>query len=454
MTVTTSIPRTNLHNHTCFSTGFYRPRDIITTAIEGKMDSIGISDDFFITPISKEYRHKKDFDRLFLEDLSYQIQHLQELRIEFPTIPIFMGGVVDLNLNENTLPFITPLSNRFHYLLFRNVDQSNIAHLLEYRKKFYCPIGLCQNNLKANFPKFNIERLIQLLGQNKVFIELDTRLPYFLENNKFFNRVRGSQVRLTMGTDTHQDLKDVCQIEVAVEFIERMGLENNLLSLQASASPAPAPSSPRTSHYPRNTDYRRHSHYHSKSNDNYNKSNDNYNKSNDNYNKSNDNYNKSNDNYNKSNDNYNKSNDNYNKSNDNYNKSNDNYNKSNDNYPRNRHHSSYSNKNYRNQKYYSNRQTSPESSSRESGGNVPSYTPREPSSRELSPRDGERESSHSSHSSQESPHYRKNRYHSNPQRSSGQDYRGKAFPSEPPKNPSEPLIEKNKNETNEQGSHS
>lgn len=226
-----AVSRVNLLNRTCFSTGFYRIRDLAVAASNGGLEILGISDDFFITPLSKECRNKKDFERLFLKDIYQQNQYIQKVRPDFPALEICFGGVVDMSFNYLQLPNIAPISGQFQYLLFKNVDQNNINAFMEYRRKFQCPIGFCQNNLKMSFPKFSIDRLVQLFAQHKIFIELDTRVPHFLENGKFFSRLRNTAARITIGTDTHQDLNEVCQIQVAVDYIERFGLENNLLQI-------------------------------------------------------------------------------------------------------------------------------------------------------------------------------------------------------------------------------
>ncbi|MEK7487132.1 MAG: hypothetical protein AABZ60_22615 [Planctomycetota bacterium] len=249
-----AISGVNLLNRTCFSTGFYRVRDLAVAANQGNIKILGISDDFFVTPISKECRSKKDFDRLFIRDIYHQHRLIQELRPEFSTMEIYFGAIVDLPFNMGNLPYMAQFTSQFNYLLFKNVHQDNIEYFFEHRKRFQCPIGLCQNNLKESFPKFNIERLIQVFNQNKIFIELDTRLPYFLENNKFFARVRGTPIRVTIGTDTDQDLSEVSQIHLAAEYIERFGLENNLLMLNLGhRGPFTGPRPP----YQRNSDYRR-----------------------------------------------------------------------------------------------------------------------------------------------------------------------------------------------------
>ena len=55
--------------------------------------------------------------------------------------------------------------------------------------------------------------------------------PAYRCNTGFYGLVRGRSIGLTIGTDTHDELSDVANIGDAVDFIEEMGLWENMIEL-------------------------------------------------------------------------------------------------------------------------------------------------------------------------------------------------------------------------------
>jgi len=81
------------------------------------------------------------------------------------------------------------------------------------------------------------EELIGVLESNKIFIELCPNLRHSKLNKQFYHfaegffaNLQGSDVLISIGTDTHTNLKNVGDIADALDFIARFGLEDNLIT--------------------------------------------------------------------------------------------------------------------------------------------------------------------------------------------------------------------------------
>ena len=86
--------------------------------------------------------------------------------------------------------------------------------------------------------------MISQLESNEIFIELCSTLrnarniqpnpfstavqsiQYYHFAIPFFSAIRGRDIKVTIGTDTHHSLDNVCDIEDALKFIQRYCPEN------------------------------------------------------------------------------------------------------------------------------------------------------------------------------------------------------------------------------------
>jgi hypothetical protein len=141
----------------------------------------------------------------------------------------------------------------FEYVNERSWDGLDIRELLKIRPRFPMPVGLAHSDIDRHF-KGNVgpEELARALAGEAVFVELcpsprnarpllsgndvgglEGVLPYYRVesrfNRAFFEEARERGVLFSIGTDAHGTGDDVADIDDAVDFIKKKGLEENLV---------------------------------------------------------------------------------------------------------------------------------------------------------------------------------------------------------------------------------
>jgi histidinol phosphatase-like PHP family hydrolase len=223
----------NLHNHTTYSNGLFTADKIIEYAINSGLEYIGICDTF---------GNKNIYDSKTLE--SY-INDIKRYALLYPKIKILVGLEIDTSSEELLQAFDSLESNvlnRLDYMLFENVqdDDKNgmpFFQLINMRRKMSIPIGLAHNDISRNFVDVNQDNLISVLESDRIFIELNESVkfvkfskPYYIFADTFFRKIRNRDVLISIGTDTYDFLEDVGRVKEAYNFVERMGLQKNLIT--------------------------------------------------------------------------------------------------------------------------------------------------------------------------------------------------------------------------------
>jgi len=225
----------NLHNHTTYSNGLFSPDMIIDYAVKSGLEYVGFCDTF---------GSKKISDASTLETYINDIKKYALLNPN-PKIKVLVGLEIDTSSEEtmqlyHDLPI--HLVNRLDYLLFENVqdDEKNgmpFFQLINERKRVSVPIGLAHNDISRNFTDVNQDNLISVLESDRIFIELNDSpkymklsKPYYFFADTFFRKIRIRDVMLSIGTDTYDVLDEVGAVKEAYNFVERMGLQRNLIT--------------------------------------------------------------------------------------------------------------------------------------------------------------------------------------------------------------------------------
>ena len=228
------IEMMNLHNHTTFSDGRYSPREIIEAGIEFGLTHVAITDHYMTTKV----------DSIPFDGLSGYIQEIKSLADEFQDEIIVLCGVeFDACKKRTDLSKIQFEDlNNLDLVLFEYVQNDiwngiPLWELLRIRENIKCPVGLAHNDIGKNFSHSKYDELIAVLEANKIFIELCPSLrnsklntPYYHFAEGLFASLRSSEVLISIGTDTHSNIKSVGNIGDAMDFIERYGLEDNLIT--------------------------------------------------------------------------------------------------------------------------------------------------------------------------------------------------------------------------------
>lgn len=224
----------NLHNHTTFSDGKYPPRTIIETGIEAGLTHIAITDHYMTRKVdSIPFSGLPDYQR----EISGLAEEFQD------KITVLCGVEIDACKQRTDFSKMQfgDLSN-LDFVLFEYVQNDiwngmPLWEMLRIRDKIPCPVGLAHNDIGKNFSHSKYDELIGVLESNRIFIELCPNLRHSKLNKNyyhfaegFFENVRGSEVLVSIGTDTHTNLKNVGNVSDALDFIARFELEDNLVT--------------------------------------------------------------------------------------------------------------------------------------------------------------------------------------------------------------------------------
>ena len=224
----------NLHNHTTYSDGKFSPRDIVEAAIRAGLGVVGISD---------HYRTTKTRS-LAPAQMDEYVEHVRRLAIHYKDkIRVLVGVEIDASPERTEDLAYLPSSqlNKMDFILFEYVQDEaaggmSLWELFDMRKELEPPVGLAHNDISRNFADIDHSVLIPVLETNHLFLELcpsarhsKLQRPLYRHSADFFARLKNTNVELAIGTDTHDDLAEVGNIEDPLSFIRELGLEKNLM---------------------------------------------------------------------------------------------------------------------------------------------------------------------------------------------------------------------------------
>jgi histidinol phosphatase-like PHP family hydrolase len=224
----------NLHNHTTFSDGRFSPREIIETGVELGLTHIAITDHFMTSKV----------DSIPFDGLTAYIEDGRMLAKEFEDkIKVLLGVEIDSSKGRTDFKKLSYDDlNKLDFVLFEYIQNDiwsgmPLWELLGIRENIKHPVGLAHNDIGKNFSHTKYDELIGVLEANDIFIELCPSLrnsklnkPYYHFAEGFFSNLGGSGVLISVGTDTHSNLKNVGNIDDAMGFIDRFGLSENLIT--------------------------------------------------------------------------------------------------------------------------------------------------------------------------------------------------------------------------------
>ncbi len=227
------MERMNLHNHTTFSDGKYSGDEIVSEAIEHELKWVAITDHYRTSKVMSLDPH----------DIGVYISSMNKLKRKFKgEIKVLAGIEIDSSrdrTNFATVPWKE--LNKLDFVLFEYVQDDlwsgmPLWQLLKLRKNLKPPMGLAHNDIGRNFANTNISKMLHVLKSHNIFIELSSTLrnskfnkPYYHFAEGFFRRVKG-EILLSIGTDTHTEIKDVGDVSDAYHFIDKLGLQEDLIT--------------------------------------------------------------------------------------------------------------------------------------------------------------------------------------------------------------------------------
>lgn len=236
------IIRQNLHNHSTHSDGRHSLTDIVEAASKANLEGIGFSDHFFTNKVFHDLTYE-----IYLETKwPAYLEETARLKKAAPVnLKIWAGIEIDSCLDRvgaeiDQLPWNE--INTLDYVLIEYVaeDDSGGMSIKELGNiRHYCtaPIIIAHPHIEKISKGINLDTFCLLLKKYKVAMELPagTRNPWFWES---FDPACLRGLSLTIGTDTHQELSEVGNIEKVLSFLEKSGLKNRIAdpdSLKASS---------------------------------------------------------------------------------------------------------------------------------------------------------------------------------------------------------------------------
>jgi len=234
----------NYHNHTVFSDGSFIPAVIVAEAYAKGLEAVGISDHCF----SGIKLGPNDVPSV--ESYIGAVDKVRERYGEKIRVAVGMEVAFGSNMAESGIP--RRVCDRLDYILFEYVGLYRgfgLRELVAIRRDIGLPVGLAHTDMDLAFPDVEREKLADILEKEDIFVELcparrNMRValhpvdgeelyikPAYRCNIDFYRLVRGRRIGLTIGTDTHDNLSDVADIGDAADFIEELGLWENVLEL-------------------------------------------------------------------------------------------------------------------------------------------------------------------------------------------------------------------------------
>lgn len=220
----------NLHNHTPFSDGAYTIDEICEAhlALPGAgVDAIGISDHLFRMPASRECRDNAEFVRVFAGETRRYVEEVHEARRRWAgRLQVFCGCEVYWPLNRDHLDAMRSLLDGIDYVLFECVDWAGLTVLANQARRFPCPIGLAHTNVARQMPNTPFEQVVRTLANARIFFEINTKALPLSDRDPWFAALAKHRVRVSLGTDTHDEIAAIHSLRVLRAFAQRAGLED------------------------------------------------------------------------------------------------------------------------------------------------------------------------------------------------------------------------------------
>ena len=228
----------NLHNHTTWSDGLYTPEQLVKMAVVSGLTHIGIADHFFTVKLAESQSY------LDVDEIAAYAADLRRVGDAFGQYIQVLAGI-EIHWSPRTNPYLEalwPETDQLDYVLFEYVQNAqwqggSLESLVDVLPGIRVPVGLAHNHLSRNFGEtYTPEELVALLEKHHIFIELSTGpltcyyrdpAPYSLH---LWDALAQSDVRFSIGSDTHDRIDDVAEVSNAHRFLQEHGLLDRLIT--------------------------------------------------------------------------------------------------------------------------------------------------------------------------------------------------------------------------------
>ena len=223
----------NLHNHTPFSDGAYTVDEIIEAHLRCKtlqFDGVGISDNLFCTPSSREIQNCRDFEKTFARETRDYIEAVHAARRRWADkTQVFCGCEINWPLNKGHLDVIRSMLNGIDYVLFEYADWAGLTQLANQARRWPVPVGLSHADVTAQFPNTSMDQVVRTMANARIFYEANTCMLPMANHERWFSILPNHRVLISFGTDTHDDLDGIDHMAEVVEYVNQKGLSEKYL---------------------------------------------------------------------------------------------------------------------------------------------------------------------------------------------------------------------------------
>ncbi len=231
-----SKPIYNLHNHTPFSDGAYTIDEICDAHLalkDIKVSGVGICDHLFCTPSSRLITNEREFERTFAGELRSYVAEVRAARQRWAgKLQIFCGAEINWPLNKTMLGVMRELltGSGVDYVLIEYTDWAGLTQLANQARRWPCPVGLAHANVVDQYPNTSMEQVVRTLANARIFYEVNSKFLPLDEGDRWFQILPQHRVAVSIGTDTHDDLRCLRDIATLHSYVERHGLGEKLLT--------------------------------------------------------------------------------------------------------------------------------------------------------------------------------------------------------------------------------
>lgn len=230
----------NLHNHTPYSDGAYSADEICEAHLNAgvAVAGVGISDHLFITPQSKIPADAREFERFFGAETSRYVEHVSACRERWAgRLTVLIGCEISWPLNRKFIDPIRALVHGMDYVLFEHCDWSGVTQLANQARGFPCRVGLAHTDVASQMPNTSMDQVVRTLANARIFYEVSTKFLPLAAGDPWYAHLARHRVMISLGTDTHDDLRVVRTLAELHGYVISRGLTEKLFTPRKQEAP-------------------------------------------------------------------------------------------------------------------------------------------------------------------------------------------------------------------------
>lgn len=227
-------PIHNLHNHTPFSDGAYTIDEICEAHLACEkvaFDGVGIADHLFCTPSSRVPESEREFQRIFASETRNYVDAVHDARRRWEgKLHVFCGCEINWPLNRGHLDVIRTMLNGIDFVLFEFIDWAGLTQLANQARRWPCSVGLAHTDVTEQFPNTSMDQVVRTIANARIFYELNVSFLPLANHEQWLQTVPKHRVKVSLGSDTHDELGCIDRIAEIIDYLEPLGLnEKHLL---------------------------------------------------------------------------------------------------------------------------------------------------------------------------------------------------------------------------------